>query len=512
MTAMARMAALALALGAAAVVGSPGAVEAQVCALGETGVKASLRFKDPVPADLVYSSTPGVTPKLTLVLQLRFCGPGDFITLEGTRTTDYMRRLFFTRGGVTIGNTTETIAHINERYCRSVNGVRQSPPLAVFPAEVISAGTVVEYTLDDARTAYDLRQQDSYAVQASFRLFSASPPALFTGCRGFGTQPLINLFDPDNGEVAVVSNTLEFGIGAAAPPTTVLTAQSPAPNANGWSRQDVTLTLTATGGGGARSITAIVNGVETVYPGATASVVIATEGVNSVTWFATSNAGVQETAPPPIIVRIDKTTPSVAFGAPSPAPNSAGWNTGTVTIPFTVTDTTSGVATVAVTPTGIPAANGTVVLSAEGASVTGTVTTTDNADNLAAVTSPAVKIDRTAPTVTCSVSPNRLWPPTRRLIPITATVNVADTLSGPAGFKLMSVTSSERDSGLGGGDVPNDIQGFVPGTASVRGSLRAERDPSGNGRVYTLTYQGLDQAGNTQTCAATVTVPHDQGN
>lgn len=508
MTAMARMVAVALALGAAAVGASPAAVEAQACAPGESGVTASLQLKDPVPADLVYSATPGATPRLTLVLQLRFCGTQDFITVQGTRNADYMRRLFFTRAGVTIGNTTEAVAHVAERWCRSVNGVRLSPPLAVFPAEVIPAGTVLEYTLDDARTAYDLQQAGVYAVRASIRLFSAAPPALFTGCRGFGTQPLINLFDPDNREVTVVSNTLEFGIGAAAPPTTVLTASTPAPNANGWTRQDVTLTLTATGGGGVQSITAVVNGVETVYPGATASVVIATEGVNSVTWFATSTAGVREMAPAPITVRIDKTMPAVAFGAPTPAPNSAGWHTGTVTIPFAVTDATSGVASVAVTPAGVAAPNGTVVLSAEGSAVTGTVTATDNADNAAAVTSPAVKIDRGAPTVTCSVSPNVLWPPNHKLVPVTATVAVSDALSGAGGFKLVSVVSSERDSGLGEGDPPNDIQGFVVGKDSVKGSLRAERFARA-GRVYTLTYQGLDGAGNATTCAATVTVPHN---
>jgi hypothetical protein len=65
--------------------------------------------------------------------------------------------------------------------------------------------------------------------------------------------------------------------------------------------------------------------------------------------------------------------------------------------------------------------------------------------NLATVT---IIMDSTPPTVTCSVSPNRFWPPNHQLITVQATVIVVDTLSGPAGFTLVSVTSNEPDSGL----------------------------------------------------------------
>ena len=84
-------------------------------------------------------------------------------------------------------------------------------------------------------------------------------------------------------------------------------------------------------------------------------------------------------------------------------------------------------------------------------------------------------------------------------------VNVTDSLSGPAGFNLVSVTSSEPDSGLG------DIQGFVVGTPSTSGQLRAQRLGSGSGRTYTFVYSGADRAGNATSCATTVVVSHDQG-
>lgn len=120
-------------------------------------------------------------------------------------------------------------------------------------------------------------------------------------------------------------------------------------------------------------------------------------------------------------------------------------------------------------------------------------------------------VDKAPPTVTCSVSPSVLWPPNHQMVPVTAVVNVTDTNSGPAGFTLTSITSSEADNGLGDGDRPHDIQGFIVGTSRTSGQLRAERSGLGGGRIYTLTYTGRDVAGNSATCAATVTVPHDQG-
>ena len=118
-------------------------------------------------------------------------------------------------------------------------------------------------------------------------------------------------------------------------------------------------------------------------------------------------------------------------------------------------------------------------------------------------------LDSTPPTVTCAATPTALWPPNHKLRDVTATVTVTDDGSGPAGFRLVSVTSNQADSGLGGGDVPGDISGWAAGTADTAGQLRAERADTGPGRVYALTYEGSDVAGNTAQCTATVTVPHD---
>jgi hypothetical protein len=111
--------------------------------------------------------------------------------------------------------------------------------------------------------------------------------------------------------------------------------------------------------------------------------------------------------------------------------------------------------------------------------------------------------DTVPPTVACSATPHVLWPPNNKLVAVATTVSVTDSGSGPAGFSLVSVSSNE-------GDIASESQGWTTGTPDTSGFLQASRLGSGSGRVYTLSYQGSDQAGNTATCSATVLVPHDQ--
>ena len=119
--------------------------------------------------------------------------------------------------------------------------------------------------------------------------------------------------------------------------------------------------------------------------------------------------------------------------------------------------------------------------------------------------------DTKAPTVTCGATPSRLSLPANnhKLVGITTTVQVTDSGSGDGGFKLVSVKSSQPDSGLGPDDVAGDMPNWSTGTADTSGQLRAER--YGKDRVYTLNYEGYDKAGNKATCSATVTVPKKGG-
>ncbi len=283
-----------------------------------------------------------------------------------------------------------------------------------------------------------------------------------------------------------------------APPVTTAVA-TPGPNALGWNNTDVLVTLTAAdaGGPGVGAINYSLSGAQTgsgATAGGNGSVPITAEGTTTLTYFAQDSAGVRE-APKTLVVQIDKTPPSVIFAAPVPAANAAGWNNTNVTLSFTAADNLSGLSTMS------PASP--VVLTAEGRSLTTTVTVSDRAGNTATYVSPGVNIDRTPPVVGCAVTPAVLWPPDHRLAPVSASVSVSDALSGAAGFSLTAITSNEP---LG----PADIQGFVVGSGATAGQLLADRLGTGTGRVYTLTWEGMDIAGNAASCATAVTVPHDQ--
>jgi hypothetical protein len=135
-------------------------------------------------------------------------------------------------------------------------------------------------------------------------------------------------------------------------------------------------------------------------------------------------------------------------------------------------------------------------------------TATDTSGNTATATFNVIVQDTTKPSVTCSITPNKLSLPANnhKLVTVNATVVVKDdNSSGPDGFTLVSVTSNQDPSGLGPDDVPNDFEGWSIGEPDTQGQLRAER--YGTNRIYTITYEGKDKAGNRTTCSATVTVP-----
>ena len=116
-------------------------------------------------------------------------------------------------------------------------------------------------------------------------------------------------------------------------------------------------------------------------------------------------------------------------------------------------------------------------------------------------------IDVTAPIVSVSLSPDVLAPPSHKLVPVAATVTATDDYDPNVTVKLVSVSSSEPDDGLGDGDTPGDIAGAAVGTDDRSFELRAERSGSGPGRLYRVIYQATDASGNTALATATVSVP-----
>jgi hypothetical protein len=111
------------------------------------------------------------------------------------------------------------------------------------------------------------------------------------------------------------------------------------------------------------------------------------------------------------------------------------------------------------------------------------------------------------PPVIISITPSKriLWPPNHKMIPITVTVKATDDSGDKVISRIISVTSSEPENGLGDGDTGPDWK--ITGPLKLQ--LRAERSGSGNDRIYTITIECKDEAGNITYGTTTVTAPHD---
>jgi sugar lactone lactonase YvrE len=202
-----------------------------------------------------------------------------------------------------------------------------------------------------------------------------------------------------------------------------------------------------------------------------------------------------------VIVHVDKTPPALLC-APSRAPDHNGSYSAAVTVSCMATDQPglSGVASMTAPQTFT--ADGIHTFLGEAL---------DRAANLATVTL-TIKVDKIPPVMACStLSGGETWPPNHKLNPWTVTVTPTDPVSGVASLKLVAYWSNEPDNGKGDGNFENDMQGWVLGTPDMSGFIRAERAGSKGGRTYTLRYEAIDNAGNTESCEITTGVPHDQG-
>ncbi|HZD20989.1 MAG TPA: alpha/beta hydrolase domain-containing protein, partial [Burkholderiales bacterium] len=216
------------------------------------------------------------------------------------------------------------------------------------------------------------------------------------------------------------------------------------------------------------------------------------------------------TAAATFVVTADTVAPTTV-ATPSPGPNAAGWNNGNVTVALSASDNAggSGVRSITYTVGGgaattVNGASASFALSAEGATSV-SYFATDNVGNVEAAKTLTVRIDKTAPVATLSLSPDRIWPPNHKFVSVTPSLNTTDNLSAVF-VSAPVVTSNEPQAGCDRDDAPGDWS--VSG-ASIE--LRAERCSSGGGRTYTVTYTITDAAGNNSQASATVFVPHNAG-
>jgi DNA/RNA endonuclease G (NUC1) len=126
-----------------------------------------------------------------------------------------------------------------------------------------------------------------------------------------------------------------------------------------------------------------------------------------------------------------------------------------------------------------------VVLSDGTASVSSTLT--------------ARAVDTTAPVITSlSASPNAIWAPNHKLVPVALSVVSAD-LGGMPSCALTSITNNET----------GERDAYVRGPLLL--DVLAERAGGGSGRTYRIVVNCKDASGNAAQATTTVVVPDDQG-
>lgn len=120
----------------------------------------------------------------------------------------------------------------------------------------------------------------------------------------------------------------------------------------------------------------------------------------------------------------------------------------------------------------------------------------DDAGNAASCAYSVTVRDTIAPTISeVTASPNRLWPPNRRMVPVTIGVSELDACDPAASCRIVGVASDES-----GGPDWN-----ITGALSL--DLRAKRDGRGDGRTYTVAVECRDVSGNASRAAVSVEVP-----
>jgi len=104
--------------------------------------------------------------------------------------------------------------------------------------------------------------------------------------------------------------------------------------------------------------------------------------------------------------------------------------------------------------------------------------------------------DVTPPEFSLSVEPNVLWPPNNKMVKITPWPVVGDHCDESVEVSLVDITMGAE------GDVNDYVQ--IDGDGSIY--LRASKGRGGAVRIYTLTYEAVDDSGNAAIDSATVVV------
>jgi len=226
------------------------------------------------------------------------------------------------------------------------------------------------------------------------------------------------------GNTSAPSNVISVKIDKT-PPTIGAAVIGGTVGSNDWYRSNVTIghTCADTGGSGIPSGACPANQLLTSEAPA----------VSSTAQMVSDRAGNTSAPSNVVTVKIDKTAPTIAVAVSGGTVGTNGWYTSNVTVRATCDDGLGS----GIPVTGCPAVQ---ILTGEGSSVaSSSVSATDAAGNTSAPSSVVtVKIDKTAPTLNPSVSPN----PVVLNGSATATSGAADATSGIASQSCGAVNTS----------------------------------------------------------------------
>jgi hypothetical protein len=205
---------------------------------------------------------------------------------------------------------------------------------------------------------------------------ASCPPPVSVTTQG-ANQVVTGTVTSDSGNMATASATINLD---TMPPTITATT-SPAPNSSGIYNSNVTVTF---------SCSDALSGIAICPPPQT----VTTQGANQViSGMATDIAG--NTATTSVTLTIVKNPPPTITAAVSPAANASGWNNSPVTVTFTCSGGSGGIAS----------CTAPVTLGTQGASQVVTGTAVDQSGQTATA-SVIVNLDLTPPNVSATVSPS----------------------------------------------------------------------------------------------------------
>lgn len=116
---------------------------------------------------------------------------------------------------------------------------------------------------------------------------------------------------------------------------------------------------------------------------------------------------------------------------------------------------------------------------------------------------PPVNSDTTPPVISAAIaSPGSVWPPRHQMVDVEVSVSATDDSGEVPECRLVRISASEPDNGVGDGDTVGDA--VVTGVLTA--AVRAERSGPAGSRLYWLVVECADGSGNAAQSAATVVI------